>query len=92
MENKFEKTSQKEVNYKEKYEQGIGQYKATLLKYKRWLQENYEGGKLLPEKEGESLRKSIFIDGMAEALGLSEEDEIEIMKEIGFSKENFENN
>jgi len=86
MENKFENKQQKEeVNYEEKYKQGIERYKASLLEYKKWLQENSHEGSLLPEKERESLLKHTFIDGMVEALDLPYKDEIKIMEEIGFS-------
>lgn len=82
------KTLEKD-NYKEKYEQSIERYKAALLEYKEWLQENSHEGNILPEKERESLLKHTFIDGMAEALGLSQEDEIKFMNEIGWFKKGY---
>ncbi|MBI2062668.1 MAG: hypothetical protein HYT61_00235 [Candidatus Yanofskybacteria bacterium] len=70
----------------DKYREGLETYKKVLLAYRDWLQEQEDKGNTdTPEMARESLRRHFFINGMVVALGLTEQEEIAIMKEIGFT-------
>lgn len=72
----------------DKYTAGIEAYKAALLDYKSWLENQEKEGKIdTPVMAHESQMRSAFFDGMAMALGLSHQEEIAIMKGIGYVKE-----
>lgn len=81
---------ERETDFAKKYRHGIQAYKDALLAYKEWLQEKelkeLDGTMDSEKMASESISRNMFLDGMAAALDLSQEDEIRIMNEIGFSK------